>query len=1605
MAGIGKAAEILKRLANLKLAGEAVSGLKVRPSVSNRSSIGASLSDYEVLPGIRELSFADFSGPARPTDRTRRLAEQIGASGEIEPLIVVYDDEGPYILEGAHRFDTLQHLGHESFPAEVVIDLELLPHKAKGGPVAKPKMIQAPEAEQSVEVDPKTGKLIFGIKAGKRRDLLTMRGGMEKMFDRAGVPLHGALRRSIQDWDAEAEPTEFDPATGKVSGGPSPLDALSAIDVPMQALGEAAFQATGSPLVGTAAYALPGAVSPRTVARAGRGAAKALKHLDPRNLAVPIEREFDDIVNAARNAPARPGALREGAEVARSLLSQLKERAGAYGDVLDPAMYAVKPRGGQWLEPEPQAGLYGRPEAVKRYAEKNLSRWIKTDLGTTTTDDLARELGFERQPAVGTPGFITEQGNRSPYQNLFDEAVIERSAADRVEERKKWGDLVPEWVEKLAPETPIYDVISSGAFPALMREALDYAGTVNPAKLPNISVPDLLRQSKAWHEAIEASKANSLNPPGKMLRDYPEGYSWQELTDPRSLTAESCRMGHCVGSVGTGANREIVYLTDPETGSPSWRNAAGEFRYSEERPGPDWEPTANAYNEQGTRIFSLRDAKGQPHVTVEAGPREWNSNDVKRAAPQAYAEWRALEGPKIPLPDFVANNYPELLDRLESYSIMQIKGKQNAAPIEQYRPFVQDLIRNPVSGPWARVEELGNAGMIEHSGQYWKPEELTRAAEQFGRMGDQGGIDYNESIRRQMEAGLDRARAHQNWHYEFTNPRRRHLGLEGDSTAKLELPEDFDINKFAGGGKVVKEGAEIARALLKQMRQTVRDAQRKDFPGIYKHPEQLAIEAEARVAPESPLLERLFGVTREDLSRIGQTRTGNREPVLGGAAVNPKGSAAVSNIITPANTRRLTGALEAAQEHAPELTRGMTGWYVMDPLYQRMEQLFGKEEAMRRFNQLNHLTGMASPGSDVLTELNRGTAANMLAEQGRFDEFLRHAGTAGANRGEDFPADLRGVTAHPYHKTAQSPAMKKFLETGQIHSSEPKVPLYIQASSVPELGFQTSVPVPDAHFARAIGLADTRTSGAPGASASMAELQHVTPWWREEVADPMGLESVPAQALAWGLFGPQTGVKTSVGAPKLELLAVQVAKAAERMGTDPETALNLILEGKAHAGFADPALLAALSGAGVGAAVLAKLREPEGHAKGGLIREGTQAALANARRLLEELKRRPASVFDNPVSGLGHQERARLPEHVHSMARRIEELEPQVDAAYERGNHQLAEDLDAELAQLKERAHAAHFDLGEMEMEEAPEVGLDQELASAFEAHRRGGWGALSTPEDALANMRDAIESFRGTPMTDTQVLDAARDAHSNILTRKQRRGFAGGGKIAKVLGQAAKSLTMGDVMTPAFKKRLASPRKLLPELDEVPEAERNPLREELNALERAENQRVFKGDYSGGGQQNLWTIDNDLVKIAGLTDPEALARVAQFAKDRNLRAVALDRIGSRMDWIPHLRQHGFEVSPLPHAQGNRNPLFAWLGMDREGAIGANKLPKPPSPAELRRLEKQDLIDDALIRHDDDIEAGVGEADFTGYAAGGPVLEPGAVSYLAEWLHQQGGDQ
>jgi hypothetical protein len=338
-------------------------------------------------------------------------------------------------------------------------------------------------------------------------------------------------------------------------------------------------------------------------------------------------------------------------------------------------------------------------------------------------------------------------------------------------------------------------------------------------------------------------------------------------------------------------------------------------------------------------------------------------------------------------------------------------------------------------------------------------------------------------------------------------------------------------------------------------------------PELYGNPKEII--KLVKTAPENVWLKKLFGVTRQDLYEISQggTRKGNMSPVLEfpkkGAGKN------ATNMMTDANAQRMIDTLAEAGKR-PELYKGMDAWYVQDPLFWKFTEEFGLERGIKEFKEYNMFTASHSPGTPVDKEITRGTLARMLYKQGRGEEWIDYGNEPRAPH-STIRKDVGDVDAgHMYHRTlaGNTSMVGNLIRTGEmVPSAEAmKVNVYDQALGVPETGFQTSVAVPDSHFSRGAGRADVM----PGLKTRAANMKTnegapFTKWFREKVAEPLGIESVPAQGRMWGALSNITGVKTAVGKTKLELLVDNILRRSKETGKSPEEVLRGVIRGEEFA--------------------------------------------------------------------------------------------------------------------------------------------------------------------------------------------------------------------------------------------------------------------------------------------------------------------------------------------------------------------------------------------------------------------------------------------------------
>jgi len=165
-------------------------------------------------------------------------------------------------------------------------------------------------------------------------------------------------------------------------------------------------------------------------------------------------------------------------------------------------------------------------------------------------------------------------------------------------------------------------------------------------KAPDYNALPLEERKQMIARLTEEAKQKGLTP-----EDYIEKYPESQLAE--ALKYEGDTMGHCVGG----------YCPDVLEGR--------------------------------SRIYSLRDKRGEPHVTVEVQPMRGSELGRYAADLPEGEDVAAMKNPPN--------------------RIVQIKGKQNAAPKEDYLPYVQDFVR---SGEWSDVGDLKNTGLVRQDGKY-----------------------------------------------------------------------------------------------------------------------------------------------------------------------------------------------------------------------------------------------------------------------------------------------------------------------------------------------------------------------------------------------------------------------------------------------------------------------------------------------------------------------------------------------------------------------------------------------------------------------------------------------------------------------------------------------------------------------------------------------------------------------------------------------------------------------------------------------------------------------------------------------------------------------
>lgn len=285
---------------------------------------------------------------------------------------------------------------------------------------------------------------------------------------------------------------------------------------------------------------------------------------------------------------------------------------------------------------------------------------------------------------------------------------------------------------------------------------------LNAKDLKKITVPQMVEhvdKINAWRsvQKAEANAQLAMNPAAHTIREYPEGYKWVELKQPEFKAPEGYEYdadkGHWINT--WDENTQPIKANTSELR----QQLADQLKYE----GAMLQHCVGGYCDDVTsgksRIFSLRNNKGEPFVTIETTPdKSMRSlhDDINEHAgsDKEYLDYlrSTLKDKGIEFQD--ADNAPDFYSRNKAIlenptpfrpvqNIAQIKGKKNLKPADEYLPFVHDFIRqHPEGTQWGDIQDFGNTNLRkvypgylddasqaiinERYGQYATPDEIEK---------------------------------------------------------------------------------------------------------------------------------------------------------------------------------------------------------------------------------------------------------------------------------------------------------------------------------------------------------------------------------------------------------------------------------------------------------------------------------------------------------------------------------------------------------------------------------------------------------------------------------------------------------------------------------------------------------------------------------------------------------------------------------------------------------------------------------------------------------------------------------------------------------------
>lgn len=416
--------------------------------------------------------------------------------------------------------------------------------------------------------------------------------------------------------------------------------------------------------------------------------------------------------------------------------------------------------------------------SLNKWIEGPLTKYVKRDMATEgdPVRKLAEQGILHFQPPGGFDSRLVGQRTRQGYpgmgvgksplaqswEDVADQVPMQASYLDHLPTdtignlkiadalRKQFGDFAAENPQELAYGFNRGGTATDLGFNHLtdeLRNALNPESglprhlQLTPEQLQQLGMEKAVRHVDAinkWRAAQQAEANAKLagdHPAVSKVREYadnnPKGLRWVEIKRPEVKLEEGWKVAPQGGSglfevVDDIGRQHSVGATEQEAIGLLNRKErqqllADQLKYEGDTMGHCVGGYCDDVASGRSRIFSLRDAKGEPHVTIEVQPGNDWKNDLFEASRRGNAidemfgdrasEIRKAfnESPFNNIQQFLEKN-PEYLPQKQN--IIQIKGKQNRRPNDEYLPFVQDFVKNPYEGSqWGTVGDLGNTGL------------------------------------------------------------------------------------------------------------------------------------------------------------------------------------------------------------------------------------------------------------------------------------------------------------------------------------------------------------------------------------------------------------------------------------------------------------------------------------------------------------------------------------------------------------------------------------------------------------------------------------------------------------------------------------------------------------------------------------------------------------------------------------------------------------------------------------------------------------------------------------------------------------------------------